>query len=209
MTRATAPTLCEPQWSNMTTKGIQMSNDLIVGFSGNITRPSSTKRFVETVTASLARQSGLEHIVFDVEALGPSLATARSVADLDQGARDVIRTIVEADALIIGSPTYKGSYTGLFKHVIDLLDPADLRGKPIILTATGGGDRHSLVVEHQLRPLFAFFEAFVVPTAIYASSRDFVEGQPSPAIVSRVNQALAEASVLVKARSTVAAIAAQ
>lgn len=68
----------------------------------------------------------------------------------------MIQTIIEAEALVIGSPTYKGSYTGLFKHVFDLLDPADLRGKPVILTATGGGDRHSLVVEHQLRPLFAF-----------------------------------------------------
>lgn len=186
-----------------------MSNNLIVGFSGNIARPSSTRRFVETVTETLARQSGLEHAVFDVEDLGASLAAARSVADLDPAARRVIRTIIEAEALVIGSPTYKGSYTGLFKHVIDLLDPSDLRGKPIILTATGGGDRHSLVVEHQLRPLFAFFEAFVTPTAIYASGRDFVEGAPSPVILGRVNQALAEASLLISARSISSAIAAE
>ncbi len=110
---------------------------------------------------------------------------------------------------MIGSPTYKGSYTGLFKHVIDLLDPADLRGKPIILTATGGGDRHSLVVEHQLRPLFAFFEAFVAPTAIYTSGRDFIEGELSPAINARVNQAIAEAALLVKARFERVTIAAE
>ncbi|AVA23748.1 FMN reductase [Rhizobium sp. NXC24] len=186
-----------------------MSNNLIVGFSGNISRPSSTRRFVESVTEALGRQAGLQHVVFDVEDLGSSLAAARSVTDLDPAAREVIRTIVEAEALVIGSPTYKGSYTGLFKHVFDLLDPSDLRGKPILLTATGGGDRHSLVVEHQLRPLFAFFEAFVLPTAIYTSGRDFTDGKPSAAIQTRVNQALAEASVLVKARSDAAAIAAE
>lgn len=186
-----------------------MSNNLIVGFSGNLSRPSSTRRFVETVTESLARQSGLSHAVFDIEDLGTSLAAARSVADLDPAARKVVRTIIEAEALVIGSPTYKGSYTGLFKHVFDLLDPADLRGKPIVLTATGGGDRHSLVVEHQLRPLFAFFEAFVTPTAIYASGRDFIEGAPSPAIQGRVSQALNEASLLISARSISAAIAAE
>lgn len=186
-----------------------MSNNLIVGFSGNLARPSSTYRFVDSVTKALAAQSGLNHQVFDIEDLGSSLAAARSVADLDPAARRVIRTIIEAEALVIGSPTYKGSYTGLFKHVFDLLDPADLRGKPIILTATGGGDRHSLIVEHQLRPLFAFFEAFVLPTAIYASSRDFVDGAPSPAIHSRVNQALAEASLLLGARSLSAPIAAE
>ncbi|AIC31378.1 FMN reductase (NADPH) 3 (plasmid) [Rhizobium etli bv. mimosae str. IE4771] len=186
-----------------------MSNNLIVGFSGNISRPSSTRRFVESVTEALAKQAGLGHAVFDIEDFGLSLAAARSVADLDPAARRVIRTIIEADALVIGSPTYKGSYTGLFKHVIDLLDPADLRGKPIVLTATGGGDRHSLVVEHQLRPLFAFFEAFVTPTAIYASGRDFIDGAPSPSILGRVNQALGEASLLISARSISAAIAAE
>ncbi|UXS05472.1 FMN reductase [Agrobacterium tumefaciens] len=186
-----------------------MSNNLIIGFSGNLARPSSTRRFVENVTESLAVQSGLQHAVFDVEDLGSSLATARSVSDLDPAARQIIQTIIEAEALVIGSPTYKGSYTGLFKHVFDLLDPADLRGKPVILTATGGGDRHALIVEHQLRPLFAFFEAFVLPTAIYTSSRDFTDGVPSPAIHSRVNQALAEASRLLAARSFSATIAAE
>lgn len=186
-----------------------MSNNLIVGFSGNINRPSSTFGFVKSVAGALAQQVGLQHAVFDVEDLGPSLAAARSVADLNPAAKEVIRTIIDAEALVIGSPTYKGSYTGLFKHAFDLLDPADLRGKPIILTATGGGDRHSLVVEHQLRPLFAFFEAFVLPTAIYTSSRDFTEGKPSAAILGRINQALAEAALLVRARSSAVAIAAE
>ena len=131
------------------------------------------------------------------------------MADLDGDVRRIVQTIIDAEALVIGSPTYKGSYTGLFKHVIDLLDPADLRGKPVILTATGGGDRHSLVVEHQLRPLFAFFEAFVAPTAIYTSGRDFIEGELSPAINARVNQAIAEAALLVKARFERVTIAAE
>ena len=186
-----------------------MSNNLIVGFSGNTTRPSSTRRFVESVTATLAQRTGLDYVVFDIEDIGPSLLSARSVADLDTQARKLLQTMIEADALVAGSPTYKGSYTGLFKHVIDLLDPADLRGKPILLTATGGGDRHSLMVEHQLRPLFAFFEAFVTPTAIYASSRDFAEGLPSPSVSARVDQAVNEASQLVQRRSITTAVAAE
>ncbi len=186
-----------------------MSNNLIVGFCGNTTRPSSTKRFVESVADKLAKKTGLQHVTFDVEDLGASLAAARSIPDLAPPAREVIQTVIDAEALVIGSPTYKGSYTGLFKHVFDLLDPSDLRGKPIVLTATGGGDRHSLVVEHQLRPLFAFFEAFVTPTAIYASGRDFIDGAPSPLIANRVNQALAEASLLISARSISSPIAAE
>jgi FMN reductase len=97
--------------------------------------------------------------------------------------------------LVAGSPTFKGSYTGLFKHLFDLLDPSSLRGKPVILAATGGGERHSLIVEHQLRPLFGFFEALTMPTAIYASDKDFVDGAlMSEAIHARARQAVAEVS---------------
>ncbi|MFJ1284509.1 NAD(P)H-dependent oxidoreductase, partial [Acinetobacter baumannii] len=91
--------------------------------------------------------------------------------------------------------------TGLFKHFFDLLDPTALRGKPVLLTATGGGDRHALIVEHQLRPLFGFFEAYSLPTAIYATERDFADGQPaSEAFARRIDQALDEAGAALRSR---------
>ncbi|RVA00610.1 FMN reductase, partial [Mesorhizobium sp. M7A.F.Ca.CA.002.05.1.1] len=100
------------------------------------------------------------------------------------------------------SPTYKGSYTGLFKHFFDLIDPAALRGKPIVLTATGGGERHALIVEHQLRPLFGFFEAFALPTAVYATDKDFTDGVlRSEAILKRVAQAVDEVGFVLANRS--------
>jgi FMN reductase len=73
-------------------------------------------------------------------------------------------------------------------------DPTSLRGKPVLLSATGGGDRHSLVVEHQLRPLFGFFEALTLPTAIYVSERDLAEGlSAAPAVKARIGNAIADA----------------
>ena len=99
--------------------------------------------------------------------------------------------------LVVGSPTYKGSYTGLFKHFFDLVDPAELRGKPVLLTATGGGERHALMIEHQIRPLFAFFEALVLPTAVYATDEDFLDGAlVSEAIRKRGEQAIKDAGSL-------------
>ena len=107
--------------------------------------------------------------------------------------KDILERIVASDILVVGSPTYKGSYTGLFKHFFDLVDPTALRGKPVVLTATGGGDRHALIVEHSLRPLFGFFETLTLPTAIYASERDFVDGKiVSDAALRRVSQAVAK-----------------
>ena len=77
--------------------------------------------------------------------------------------------------------------------MIDLIDPQELRGKPIIITATGGGDRHALMVEHQLRPLFGFFMAHTLPTAVYASDRDFANyAVSSEALSNRISEVIGE-----------------
>jgi len=172
-----------------------MSKKLVVGISGNLTRPSKTKAFVTQIAGEAAGRIGATSAIYDIEDLGPSLPSARRISDLDAAARAIVEQLTGADVLVAGSPTFKGSYTGLFKHLFDLLDPSSLRGKPVILAATGGGERHSLIVEHQLRPLFGFFEALTMPTAIYASDKDFANGAlVSEAIHGRARQAVAEVS---------------
>ena len=105
-----------------------------------------------------------------------------------------------ADALVIGSPVYKGSYPGLFKHFIDLIEPERLYGKPVLLSATGGGDRHALMVEHQLRPLFGFFMAHSLPTAIYAAARDFGPDNEirSQDLIARIDKAVNQFTPFIK-----------
>lgn len=170
-----------------------MTNLNVVGFSGNFTRPSKTRGFVEHVVKEIVRRHGLSAVTYDVEDLGPSLGSAKWARELDENAKEILQRVVDADVLVVGSPTYKGSYTGLFKHFFDLIDPTALRGKPVLLTATGGGERHALIVEHQLRPLFGFFEAFALPTAVYATDKDFSDGVlVSDHIRNRAAQAVEE-----------------
>lgn len=165
----------------------------IIGLSGNLDRPSKTRTLIQTVVATAASQFEASGTVYDLADFGPSLGAARRVADLDASARAALEVILTADALVVGSPVYKGSYTGLFKHLIDLIDPLALTGKPILITATGGGDRHALVIEHQLRPLFGFFEAQTLPTGLYAADRDFTDGRPaSPALLDRLGRAVSQ-----------------
>jgi FMN reductase len=176
-----------------------MSYANIIGFSGNITRPSKTFALVDRVVQDIARATGLAGRTYDIEDLGPSLLRARNTGNFDAQAQDILKRILASDILVVGSPTYKGSYTGLFKHFFDLVDPAALRGKPVVLTATGGGDRHALIVEHALRPLFGFFETLTLPTAIYASERDFADGKMvAEATLWRVSQAVAQAAAALK-----------
>ncbi len=100
------------------------------------------------------------------------------------------------------APRLQGAYTGLFKHLFDLVSPEALAGKPVALAATGGGARHALVVEHALRPLFGFFTALTVPTAVYASDPDFRDGGlDSAAIRQRVAEAGSQLAGLAGARA--------
>jgi len=154
-----------------------MSTLTITGFAGSFSAPSRTRALVEhAVDLAADRYNAIGH-VFDLGELGPSLGAARQLGDLEPEALELVTSLIRADALVIASPVHKGSYSGMFKHVFDLLDPGMLHGKPILLAATGGGDRHALMIEHQLRPLFGFFEAQPLATGIYASDRDFVGGK--------------------------------
>ncbi len=179
-----------------------MPGPTVVGFSGNLTRPSKTRSFVEYVVADVARRYRMAASIHDIEDLGPSFPSARWTRDLDPQARSILDYVVGADVLVVGSPTFKGSYTGLFKHFFDLLDPSALKGKPVLLTATGGGERHALIVEHQLRPLFGFFEAATLPTAVYATDKDFADGVlVSAAIRERAERAVADVGYALATRS--------
>ncbi|TGP55049.1 FMN reductase [bacterium M00.F.Ca.ET.230.01.1.1] len=187
-----------------------MPNPTVVGFSGNFTRPSKTRGFVEHVVRDIAARNNLSASTYDIEDVGASLGSARWARDLDQQGRDVLDKVVNADVLVVGSPTYKGSYTGLFKHFFDMLDPTALRGKPVLLLATGGGERHALIVEHQLRPLFGFFEALALPTAVYATDKDFTDGVlVSEAIRKRAAQAVEEAGYALLRRTASRQVAAE
>jgi FMN reductase len=150
-----------------------MSRPRVVIFCGNLRRPSRSRILAEALGAEVGRRVPVDLKVYDILDAGPGFGSALARTDLPLPAARIIDEIESADALIVGTPVYKGAYTGLFKHLIDFIDPGRLAGKPVALTATGGGLRHALMVEHALRPLFGFFAALTVPTGVYASEADF------------------------------------
>jgi FMN reductase len=168
----------------------------IVGFSGNLRRPSKTRSLVDAVIERVVTRLGdntVEASVYDLLDVMPELGLTVSGPQLPAKLEAMIDRLTDADAIVVGSPVYKGSYTGLFKHFFDLIEPARLAGVPVVLTATGGGDRHALVVEHQLRPLFGFFSSQTIATAIYASERDFLDGRVhSEALSHRIDAAVSD-----------------
>jgi FMN reductase len=103
---------------------------------------------------------------------------------------EVIEQIGAAEAVIAVTPIFNASYSGLFKSFWDVIDPELLRGRPVLIGATGGSERHSLALEHAIRPLFSYLHAFVVPTSVYAASADW--GTAGTALGERIDRAGAE-----------------
>jgi len=145
----------------------------VVAVSGSLHEPSKTTALLRAIADAVAQRTDAEVQVIELTVIGPSLAGALRREDLPAHVEEQLVAIEEADLLIVGSPVYRASFTGLFKHLFDFVGQYELVGKPVLLAATGGGERHALMIEHQLRPLFAFFQALTLPVGVYASNTDF------------------------------------
>ena len=123
--------------------------------------------------------------------LGQSLSRAEAGADVEQA----LSTVESADLLVVAAPVYRGSYPGLFKHLMDFIELEALVDTPVLLAATGGSERHALVIDHQLRPLFSFLQAHTLPIGVYATPADFDGAQiNSAALQARIELAAERAA---------------
>lgn len=171
-----------------------MSRLKVVVVNGSPTRPSRTRALAESIVAEIEREVAVDTAFVDLAEVGTALGASLFRKGLPQHLEDALLSIETADLLVVASPVYKGSYPGLFKHVFDLVAPEALTGKPVLLAATGGGDKHALVIEHQLRPLFGFFRAQTLPTGIYGAEADLKDYViSSDTLASRVTDAALEA----------------
>jgi FMN reductase len=178
----------------------------VVAVSGNLGERSRSRTLVDEVVRAIEDRAAIDITSIDVGGLAADLGLLTSPASIPQRVAVALAAIGGADILVVGSPVYKGSYTGLFKHLIDFVAPDALVGVPVVLTATGGTDRHGSVIEHHLRPLFSFFNAHTVPTAIFALDADFEDYRLiRPAIAERARRAAEEAVALVALRREAAA----
>ena len=171
----------------------------VVGVSGSLKAPSRTIELVEQIVAQLGTHLDVEPTLIRVNELGPHFAGALTRDELQHEVEDALLAIESADVLVVASPVYRASFTGLFKHLFDFVDQYALVDKPVILAATGGSERHALIIEHQFRPLFGFFQALTLPLGIYAHDSDFTDYKiASPRLRERLDKAVAKAVPLIR-----------
>jgi FMN reductase len=180
-----------------------MTTRTLAVVSGGLSTPSSTRLLADRLTVATVdalRQRGEEATVEVVELrahardLADNLVTGFPNASLET----VVETVTGADGLIAVSPIFSASYSGLFKTFFDVLDKDALIGKPVLLGATAGTARHSLALEHALRPLFSYLRAVTVPTGVFAASEDWAgAGGVDRALAGRIDRAAGELADLV------------
>ncbi|MCU1537295.1 MAG: NADPH-dependent reductase [Humibacillus sp.] len=143
--------------------------------SAGISQPSSTRLLADRLTTAAVRALGPDVVVETVEVRDVAHDLTNAVLTGFASAELQVRldAIAEADAVIVVTPVYAASFSGLFKMLVDVLPEGALRDTPVLLGATGGSARHSLVIDHALRPLFAHLGALVSPVAVFAASEDW------------------------------------
>ncbi|MEU6662400.1 FMN reductase [Streptomyces sp. NPDC046821] len=147
----------------------------LVVVSAGLSAPSSSRILADRLAQAVTAQAGPGVEVTFVELRDLAVEIAHNLVTGFPGPalKAALDAVAGADGLIAVSPVFAASYSGLFKSFFDVLDRDALTGKPVLVGATGGTPRHSLVLEHAMRPLFAHLRAVVVPTAVYAASQDF------------------------------------
>ena len=161
----------------------------LVAVNAGLSEPSSTRMLVDRLTddaASLVRSQGgdVDVQIVDLRDLAVDIGRSLATGFATGGAGDAIRSVQDADALIVATPVFNASYSGLFKSFFDLVDVDAMEGKPVLIAATGGSPRHSMVLDHALRPLFGYLRTVVVPTGVYAASEDWASTSGDTATLS-------------------------
>lgn len=153
----------------------------LVVVSAGVSDPSTTRiladRIAEAVEAQVSKRGeGVQVEYVELRELAVSLGTAMPTGLYDEKLRAALDTVRGADGLIAATPVFAASYSGLFKMFFDALDKDALTSMPVIIAATAGTARHSLVLEYAMRPLFSYLRGTVMPTAVFAATEDFGAG---------------------------------
>lgn len=168
----------------------------IVVISAGLSDPSSTRLLADRLAeAAVAAVGDASAEVAELRPLAHQLADALLTGFAGGDLATAYDAVKAADAVIVVSPVFAASYSGLFKTFFDAMEPGLLEGKPVLLAATAGTARHSLVLEHAMRPLFSHLRAIVVPTAVFAATEDFGSTRGG-ALQERIERAARELAAL-------------
>lgn len=155
-----------------------MESRRITVLSAGLGVPSSSRLLADQLASSAERQLAAAGYAVDITVLelrdlavdiAHNFVTGYAAPKL----AEVIAGVEASDGIIAVSPVFSASYSGLFKSFIDVLDPKSLEGKAVLLGATAGTDRHQMVLDFAMRPLFTYLRSRIASTAVFAGPQDW------------------------------------
>jgi FMN reductase len=183
-----------------------MTSRTLTTISAGLGKPSASRLLADRLTAAAVRALEAQGVTPDTRVIelrdhAHDLVNAMLTGVPTGGLPGVIDATVHADGLIVVTPIFNASYSGLFKTFFDVLEPGSLTGKPVLIAATGDTPRHSLVIDHAMRPLFSYLRSVVIPTGVYAASQDWGEDRGGDALTERIERAAGELAELLGNRT--------
>jgi FMN reductase len=165
--------------------------------SAGLTQPSSTRLLADQLAAATREQLEALGVTVELHTIEARDLAHDVVNNLLTGfpsasLKAAVDAVAGADGLIAVTPTFNASYSGLFKSFFDVIGEGALDGKPVLIAATGGTARHSLALEHALRPMFSYLRASVMPTAVFAATEDWASGDADAPLRARIRRAARE-----------------
>ncbi|KAA9129976.1 FMN reductase [Microbacterium caowuchunii] len=188
-----------------------MSARRIAVVSAGLSNPSSTRMLADRMLTATVRELdgrgiSVEADVFELRDYAHDITNNLLTGFAPPALETMINTVVSADAVILVTPIFSTSYSGLFKSFIDVLDPDALRGKPVLIGANAGTPRHSLAIDYAIRPLLAYLHADAMSTGVFAASSDWGgTGDEVAPLSERIEKAARELADAVARREPAAA----
>ncbi len=183
-----------------------MSSASIVVISAGVSQPSSTRLLADRLSQAVsdelaARGRDADVRVVEVRELAHDVVNMTLTGYAAAPLADAQAAIAAADGVIAVTPVFTAGPAGLFKSFLDVLDTSSLRGTPVLLGATGGTSRHSLVLEYGVRPVFTYLHADAVPTGVFAATDDWADDADDvKPLADRIRLAATELAERVAAR---------
>lgn len=177
-----------------------MSN--ILGIVGSKSNPSNTRSAVEVALQAAAAEFDVNTEILHFADYNIEIADGRKLDEYTGDTAEAVDLIIKSDAFIIGTPVYRGSYSGLLKNLFDLIPrgkwqspEAPFENRPVALIATGATDHHFLSISHELGPITSFFGSYPVGSGVYVNHQQVDDHQIVDDDVLKRLQTLGKATV--------------
>jgi FMN reductase len=149
----------------------------LVAVVGAVTPPGRLHAAIQYAVEHASAHPGVSAAMLNLADHRISFADGRPPERFTDDTARVVSALAEADAVLIASPVYRGSFTGALKNLLDLTPVDALRSKPVGIVAMGATPHHYLGVDWHLRAVLAWFGALVAPTSVYLESAHFQDGK--------------------------------